>query len=63
MTKKDKELKELLDIEANSRNNSFELSYEKPDPLMVAKRQKDEYAILICALFAYENLTEIIEEK
>ncbi len=44
MTKKDKELKELLDIEANSRNNCFELSYEKPDPLMVAKKQKDEYA-------------------
>ena len=61
MTKKDKELKELLDIEANSRNNCFELSYEKPDPLMVAKKQKDEYAILICALFAYGNAKQIVK--
>ena len=61
MTKKDKELKELLDIEANSRNNSFELSYEKPDPLMVAKKQKDEYSILICALFAYGNAKQIVK--
>ena len=30
ITEKDEELKELLDIEANSRNNCFELSYEKP---------------------------------
>lgn len=61
MTKKDKELKELLDIEANSRNSSFELSYEKPDPLMVAKRQKDDYAILLCALFAYGNAKQIVK--
>ena len=43
MTKKDKELKELLDIEVNFRNNENELSQEKPDPLLIAKKYKDEY--------------------
>lgn len=57
----DKELKELLDIEVNSRNSSFELSYEKPDPLMVAKRQNDEFSILLCALFAYGNAKLIVK--
>src|SRR5574344_2987001 len=57
----DKELQELLDIEVNSRNSSFELSYEKPDPLMVAKRQNDEFSILLCALFAYGNAKLIVK--
>lgn len=61
MTKKDIELKELLDIEANSRNSAFELSYDKPDPLMVAKRQNDDFAILLCALFAYGNAKLIVK--
>ena len=38
MTKKDKEIKELLDIEVNSRNTTFEINYDKPDPLLVARR-------------------------
>ena len=29
MTKKDKEIKELLDIEVNSRNTTFEINYDK----------------------------------
>ncbi|HJE03134.1 hypothetical protein AAX26_01390 [Aliarcobacter thereius] len=61
MQKKDIELKELLDIEVNSRNSEFELSYDKPDPLLVAKRQKDDYAILLCALFAYGNAKLIVK--
>lgn len=61
MTKIDIELKELLDIEAISRNSSFELSYDKPDPLMVAKRQNDDFAILLCALFAYGNAGQIVK--
>ncbi|QKF73976.1 DUF2400 domain-containing protein [Aliarcobacter faecis] len=61
MLKKDKELKELLDIESNSRNTNFELSYEKPDPLLVAKRQNDDFAILLCALFAYGNAKLIVK--
>jgi uncharacterized protein (TIGR02757 family) len=57
----DKNLKELLDIEVNSRNNNFEISYEKPDPLLIAKRQNDEFAILLCALFAYGNAKLIVK--
>ena len=61
MTKKDKELKELLDIEVNFRNNENELSQEKPDPLLIAKKYKDEYISLICALFAYGKASLIIK--
>lgn len=56
-----KDIKALLDQEANSRNQLCELSYDKPDPLMVAKRQSDEFAILLCALFAYGNANLIVK--
>ncbi|QKF82414.1 TIGR02757 family protein [Halarcobacter ebronensis] len=61
MRKKDLEIKELLDKEIALRNSEFELSYEKPDPLLVAKRYKDEYAILLCALFAYGKASLIVK--
>lgn len=54
-------IKELLEKEVSSRNNDCELSYERPDPLLVASRQKDEYAILICALFGYGNARLIVK--
>lgn len=60
MTKKDKEIKELLDKEVDSRNSNCELSYDKPDPLLVASRYDDEYIILLCALFAYGNAKLIV---
>ena len=52
---------ELLDIEVNSRNSSFEISYDKPDPLLVARRYDDEFIILLCALFAYGNAKLIVK--
>ena len=61
MTKKDEELKKLLDYEFLNRNNNFELSYNKPDPLLVASRYKDEYVILLCALFAYGKASLIVK--
>lgn len=61
MTKKDKEIKTLLDIEVNQRNSNFEISYDKPDPLLVAKRYEDEFIILLCALFAYGNAKLIVK--
>lgn len=61
MIKKDKELKKLLDKEVESRNSDYELSYDKPDPLLVASRYKDEYTILLCALFAYGNAKLIVK--
>ena len=54
-------LKELLDKELQKRDTSFELNYDKPDPLLVAKRYKDEYIALICALFAYGNAKLIVK--
>ncbi|WP_108063333.1 TIGR02757 family protein [Poseidonibacter lekithochrous] len=55
------DIKELLDQEVCNRNNNCELSYEKPDPLLVASRYKDEYIILLCALFAYGNARLIVK--
>ncbi|XOB61102.1 TIGR02757 family protein [Campylobacterota bacterium DY0563] len=61
MNKNDKKIKELLDKEIKCRNNNCELSYEKPDPLLVASRFKDEYAILLCALFGYGKASLIVK--
>jgi len=55
------EIKELLDKEVCNRNNHCELSYDKPDPLLVASRYDDEYIILLCALFAYGNARLIVK--
>jgi uncharacterized protein (TIGR02757 family) len=54
-------IKELLDIEVLKRNSIDELSDEHPDPLMIAREQRDEYAILTCALFSYGNATQIVK--
>ena len=55
------DIKELLDQEVCNRNNNCELSYEKPDPLLVASRYNDEYIILLCALFAYGKASMIVK--
>ncbi len=54
-------IKDLLDREVLKRNTTFELSKTKPDPLMVARKYKNEYISLICALFAYGNATQIVK--
>jgi len=51
---------ELLKKEAYLRNSAKELSFDKPDPLLVASKYKDEYIALICALFAYGNAKSIV---
>ena len=56
-----KDVKVLLDKEVQIRNYSFELSYEKPDPLLIAKKHHDEHIALICALFAYGNAGQIVK--
>ncbi len=58
---KNKELFELLEYHAKSRDNEKELSFQKPDPLLIAKRYNDEYISLICALFAYGNASLIVK--
>ena len=56
------ELKELLDNEVNNRNKKDELCLvSRPDPLIIAKRHKDEYISLICALFAYGKASFIVK--
>jgi uncharacterized protein (TIGR02757 family) len=55
------QIKKLLDKELDFRNTSTELSYEKPDPLMVAKRYNDEKIALVCALFGYGKATNIVK--
>ncbi len=54
-------IKKLLDEQVCSRNSKCELSYDKPDPLLVASRYKDEYIILLCALFAYGKASLIVK--
>lgn len=56
-----KDIKALLELEVCTRNKQCELSYDKPDPLLIAKKQSDEYAILLCALFAYGNAKLIVK--
>ncbi len=51
----------ILQKEADAKNSIYELNYDRPDPLMVAKRYQDETIALICALFAYGNAKAIVK--
>ena len=42
-------------------NNIYEISEEKPDPIIIAKKYNDEYIALIAALFAYGNVKAIMK--
>ena len=53
-------LKELLDYEADRRNCTEEVSYDKPDPILVARRYREPYSALVCALFAYGKAELIV---
>ncbi len=57
----DIDVKKLLDSELKKRQRDDEFSFERPDPLVVAQRYKDEYISLICALFAYGNAHQIVK--
>ena len=54
-------LRERLEAEAAKRNDPGELSLRRPDPLLVARRQSDDRAILLCALFGYGNAARIVD--
>ena len=54
-------IKQMLDNEVKNRNQHSELSYDKPDPLLIASRYNDETIALICALFAYGNAKLIVK--
>ncbi|MCK4441071.1 MAG: TIGR02757 family protein [Sulfurovaceae bacterium] len=55
------EIKLMLDQEVKNRDNTTELSYDKPDPLLIASKYRDESISLICALFAYGNAKQIVK--
>jgi len=54
-------IKQRLDEEAKKRNNADEVSVDKLDPILVAHRYKDPTISLICALFAYGNVKQIVK--
>ena len=54
-------VKKLLDAEVVKRNCIEEISLEKLDPIMVAHRYRDETISLICALFSYGNVKQIVK--
>lgn len=51
----------MLDKEVKERDRYGELSYDKPDPLMIASKYQDETVALLCALFAYGNAKLIVK--
>ena len=53
-------LGERLEYEAARRNDPEELSYGRPDPLLVASRHQDERIALVCALFGYGSAKQIV---
>ena len=55
------DIKKRLDEEVLKRNTKDEVSEESLDPILVAKRHNDEVIALICALFAYGNVKQIVK--
>ena len=54
------DLKLLLDEQMRQRNHAAEVSYDRPDPILVAQRHKEPYSALACALFAYGRADLIV---
>ncbi|WP_229855074.1 TIGR02757 family protein [Candidatus Sulfurimonas marisnigri] len=54
-------IKKRLDLEVLKRNSTSEISYDKLDPILVAHRYKDPNISLVCALFAYGNVKQIVK--
>ena len=54
-------IKARLDAEVAKRNRSDEVNSKKLDPIIVAKRYNDANIALICALFSYGNVTQIVK--
>ncbi len=54
-------IKKLLDVEVEKRNKLDEINLDKLDPILIAKRYNDPTISLICALFAYGNVKQIVK--
>ena len=55
-----KEIQAFLDAEVAARNCEGELCFERPDPLLIARRSMDQHHALTCALFAYGSAKAIV---
>jgi len=55
------EIKKRLDTEVKKRNREGEVSVDNLDPILVAHRYRDPTISLICALFAYGNVKQIVK--
>jgi uncharacterized protein (TIGR02757 family) len=55
------DIKKRLDAEVQKRNKVDEVSLDKLDPILVAKRYEDPTISLVCALFAYGNVKQIVK--
>ena len=54
-------MKERLDAEVRERDREGEVCNEKPDPILVALRHRDEWVSLVCALFGYGRAGAIVD--
>ncbi|MBN2815958.1 MAG: TIGR02757 family protein [Campylobacterales bacterium] len=54
-------IKEILDKEVKKRNIATEVNQEKLDPIIVAHKYNDESVALICALFSYGSVKQIVK--
>jgi uncharacterized protein (TIGR02757 family) len=54
-------LKELLDDEVAKRNSYYELSFDRPDPLLILHKYPNEWVALTSALFAYGKASQILK--
>lgn len=55
------DIKKRLDAEVAKRNSVDEVSEDNLDPILVASRHNNETISLICALFAYGNVKQIVK--
>ena len=55
------DVKKRLDEEVLKRNSSTEINADNLDPIMIAHRYKDPTISLICALFSYGNVKQIVK--
>lgn len=54
-------IKKKLDTECARRNTASEISLDNLDPIIVAHRYRDATISLICALFSYGNVVQIVK--
>lgn len=53
-------LRQRLEAQTALRNRPGEVCYERPDPVLVAMRHRDERVSLVCALFGYGRADAIV---